>query len=238
MSIICIGAFPLCGQAGINVSDSDIILETEDETWKEISDKYTLHTFTNGTDVITVLKYGKDEELPRPEKTGEKYEAVYQTIYSAGDEIYIVTGSAVHAEDICGVKEVIDSIVYPDMESGIENSKTNTAHDGIEAIIEAVQLAENDTELVEMQPSESPDSNMNSNRMSEELADQNSISETENDMYPGEDVVELVNLKGDTTTVYKLIDGRYMDRIDRIFIFDGVDTWIDEEGVEWNETVK
>ena len=36
MSTICIGAFSLCGQAGINVSDSDIILETEDETWKEI----------------------------------------------------------------------------------------------------------------------------------------------------------------------------------------------------------
>ena len=38
MSAICIGAFPLCGQAGINVSDSDITLETEDENWKEISD--------------------------------------------------------------------------------------------------------------------------------------------------------------------------------------------------------
>ncbi|MDY3250460.1 MAG: hypothetical protein SOX32_08960 [Candidatus Choladocola sp.] len=212
MSTICMGAFPLCGQAGIYVSDSDIILETEDETWKEISDKYTLHTFTNGTDVITVLKYGKDEELPGPVKTGEKYEAVYQTIYSTGDETYIVTGSAVRAEDICGVKEVIDSIVYPDMESDIENSITNAAHDGIEGITEEVQLPENETELVELQP--------------------------ENDIYPGEDVVELVNLKGDTTTVYKLSDGRYMDRIDRIFIFDGVDTWTDEEGVEWNETVK
>ena len=63
---------------------------------------------------------------------------MYQTIYSAGDETYIVTGSAVRAEDICGVKEVIDSIVYPDMESDIENSKMNTVHDGIEASIEAV----------------------------------------------------------------------------------------------------
>lgn len=50
--------------------------------------------------------------------------------------------------------------------------------------------------------------------------------------------MELVNLKGDTTTVYKLVDGRYMDRIERIFIFDGVDTWTDENGVEWNEAVK
>lgn len=35
-------------------------------------------------------------------------------------------------------------------------------------------------------------------------------------------MVEIVNLKGETTTVYKLADGRYMDRIERIFIFDGV----------------
>lgn len=187
MSTICMGAFPLCGQASIYVSDSDMILEIEDEIWNEISDPYTLHTFTNGTDVITVLKYGKYEELPRPVKAGEKYEAVYQTIYSTGDETYIVTGSAVRAENISSVKEVIDSIVYPAKESDTENSKTNTAHE---------------------------------------------------ENYPGEDVVELVNLRGDITTVYKLIDGRYMDRVNRIFIFDGVDTWTDENGAQWNETVR
>ena len=187
MSTICMGAFPLCGQASIYVSDSDMILEIEDEIWNEISDPYTLHTFTNGTDVITVLKYGKYEELPRPVKAGEKYEAVYQTIYSTGDETYIVTGSAVRAENISSVKEVIDSIVYPAKESDTENSKTNTARE---------------------------------------------------ENYPGEDVVELVNLRGDITTVYKLIDGRYMDRVNRIFIFDGVDTWTDENGAQWNETVR
>ena len=32
-----------------------------------------------------------------------------------------------------------------------------------------------------------------------------------------DDVVELVNLAGDTTTVYKLDDGRYLDRMDRFF---------------------
>lgn len=51
--------------------------------------------------------------------------------------------------------------------------------------------------------------------------------------YPGADVVELVNLRGDTTTVYKLADGTYMDRIERRFIYNGTDTWIDEDGVEW-----
>ena len=51
--------------------------------------------------------------------------------------------------------------------------------------------------------------------------------------YPGADVVEIVNLRGDTTTVYKLVDGTYMDRIERRFTYNGTDTWIDEDGVEW-----
>ena len=55
---------------------------------------------------------------------------------------------------------------------------------------------------------------------------------------PGPDVAELVNLRGDETTVYKLVDGTYMDRIDRRFTFDGVETWVDEDGVAWNEVVK
>ena len=51
--------------------------------------------------------------------------------------------------------------------------------------------------------------------------------------YPGADVVELVNLRGDTTTAYKLADGTYMDRIERRFTYNGTDTWTDEDGVEW-----
>ena len=56
--------------------------------------------------------------------------------------------------------------------------------------------------------------------------------------YPGADVVEIVNLRGDETTVYKLADGTYMDRTERHFTYNGTDTWTDEDGVEWNEVVK
>ena len=52
--------------------------------------------------------------------------------------------------------------------------------------------------------------------------------------YPGADGVELVNLRGDTTTVYKLADSTYMDCIERRFTYNGTDTWIDEDGAEWN----
>ena len=39
----------------------------------------------------------------------------------------------------------------------------------------------------------------------------------------------------DETTVYLLADGRYMDRINAVYIYDGKDTWTDESGVEWNK---
>ena len=55
---------------------------------------------------------------------------------------------------------------------------------------------------------------------------------------PGTDVVDLVNLRGDETTVYKLADGTYMDREERPFTYNAADIWTDEDGVEWNEAAK
>lgn len=57
-------------------------------------------------------------------------------------------------------------------------------------------------------------------------------------VYPGPDVVEIVNLRGDETTIYKLADGTYMDPMERHFTFNGTDTWTDENGVAWNEAAK
>ena len=68
-------------------------------------------------------------------------------------------------------------------------------------------------------------------------AEDNNIEQTETkDDWP--DVEELVNQRGDETTVYLLADGRYMDRINAVYIYDGKDTWTDESGVEWNKAVK
>ena len=58
-------------------------------------------------------------------------------------------------------------------------------------------------------------------------AEDNNIEQTETkDNWP--DVEELVNQRGDETTVYLLADGRYMDRINAVYIYDGKDTWTDE----------
>ena len=40
----------------------------------------------------------------------------------------------------------------------------------------------------------------------------------ENEDYPGEDVVEIINMQGEITTVYKLVDGRYMNRTNTVYI--------------------
>ena len=87
--------------------------------------------------------------------------------------------------------------------------------EAIEAIVEVVQLPEEQT-----------------------MDDSNSSTEKFENKDNWPDVEELVNRRGDETTVYLLADGRYMDRINAVYIYDGKDTWTDEAGVEWNKAVK
>ena len=122
---------------------------------------------------------------------------------------------------------------YPQSDSPVET---------IEAIIDVVQLPENEENIVEDQPTEAVDSdaddNENQEDFSEEIEDEDTESSLENEDYPGEDIVEIINLRGETTTVYKLLDGRYMDCTNTVYIYDGKDTWTDTNGVEWNREVK
>ena len=121
---------------------------------------------------------------------------------------------------------------YPWSDSPIET---------IEAIIDVVQLPENEENIVEDQPTEAVDSdaddNENQEDFSEEIEDEDPESSLENEDYPGEDVVEIINLRGETTTAYKLVDGCYMDCTNTVYIYDGKDTWTDTNGVEWNQEV-
>lgn len=92
--------------------------------------------------------------------------------------------------------------------------------------------------------SKEPEPKQNPQEIQTESADTEKGNETmpqesrDDTAYPGADVVEIVNLRGDKTTVYKLADGTYMDRIDRHFTYNGTDTWTDENGAEWNEVAK
>lgn len=48
------------------------------------------------------------------------------------------------------------------------------------------------------------------------------------------DIVELLNVDGDGTTAYKLEDGKYMDRIERVFSYDGMNKWTCTDGSVWH----
>ena len=106
---------------------------------------------------------------------------------------------------------------------------------------EQVVTSEDNSELVKAE-----DNNMEQteakeqNQLPDEPSKNDSSSSTEifenKDNWP--DVEKLVNQRGDETTVYLLADGRYMDRINAVYIYDGKDTWTDESGVEWNKAVK
>lgn len=82
---------------------------------------------------------------------------------------------------------------------------------------DAVQLPKNEENVVEMQPTKKSDTNRDDDEIQEnffeETEEENSESSSENEDYPGEDVVEIVNLKGETTTVYKLADGRHVETV-------------------------
>lgn len=72
----------------------------------------------------------------------------------------------------------------------------------------------------------------------EDAEETNQSGMEDSEPHPGPDTAELVNLRGDETDVYKLVDGTYMDHIARRYIYNGTDTWTDEDGVEWNEKVR
>ena len=161
---------------------------------------------------------GNDEQVAFSQKLSNVYNA-YQELLGLDDEELLVSAGG----DMTG---------YPWSDSPVET---------IEAIIDVVQLPENEENIVEDQPTEEVDSdaddNENQEDFSEEIKEENPESSLENEDYPGEDVVEIINLQGETTTVYKLVDGRYMDRTNTVYIYDGKDTWTDTNGVEWNQEV-
>lgn len=132
---------------------------------------------------------GNDEQVAFSRKLSSVYDAYQELLGSDAEELLVSAGG-----DMSG---------YPWSDSPVET---------IEAIIDVVQLPENEEKNTEIS--------------------------SENNNYPGEDVVEIINLQGETTTVYKLVDGRYMDRTNTVYIYDGKDTWTDTNGVEWNQKVK
>lgn len=146
-----------------------------------------------------------------------------------------ITASACNISDVTGTlttnssekqepKNTEPAIAAKDSSQNTQNSAS--------AVVEPTPVTAKPAETNEDNNQESPDGQTNTEQSS---YDNSQSEETE---FPGPDTAALVNLRGDTTTVYKLADGRYMDRTNTVYIYDGTDTWTDESGVEWNETAQ
>lgn len=148
--------------------------------------------------------------------------------------LMLMTGMMVGSLCACGkqnteVADITESVVGQDISEETE-----------EPVKEEVIQEETAEEEEEQVPAEEETTvqEKTEETVQEEGQEETGSESTTEDNLPGPDVVELVNQRGDTTTGYKLVDGTYMDRIEKIYVFDGVDTWTDEDGVEWNEVVK
>ncbi len=146
-----------------------------------------------------------------------------------------ITASACNVSDVTG-------ILTTDSSEKQETKNTDTAVPAKDisqnapttasVVAEPTPAPAKPAETNEDKKQEAPDGQTNTEQPS---YDNSQSAQTD---FPGPDTAMLVNLRGDTTTVYKLADGRYMDRTNTVYIYDGADTWTDESGVEWNETAQ
>ena len=162
---------------------------------------------------------GNDEQVEFSQKMADVYDAYQELLGENAEELLLSAGYTGKG--------------YPWGSSKVE---------AIEAIKDVVQPPEEREDAVAMELTETDATDSQENQDGQpdagQLSEENYQPQTEETDFPGPDTAMLVNLRGDTTTVYKLADGRYMDRINTVYTFDGVDTWTDEAGVEWNETVQ
>lgn len=111
-TLICMLAVTGSAATGTGTGSS-LSLEATSDDWKQIDAKGTYLAYSNGSDLITIYKYYKDDDTPYISRSNDIYEAVYQTFYSDGDNIYVVTGSAAKAEDISEVRKMVENVSYP-----------------------------------------------------------------------------------------------------------------------------
>ena len=146
-----------------------------------------------------------------------------------------ITASACNISDVTGTLTTSSSekqeTKNTEMSVAAKDSSQNTPNSA-SAVVEPTPVTTKPAETNEDNNQEAPDGQTNTEQSS---YDNSQLEVTD---FPEPDTATLVNLRGDTTTVYKLADGRYMDRTNTVYIYDGADTWTDESGVEWNETAQ
>lgn len=157
------------------ISEEKVVSETEKESTMEIKREV----------VEWMSEKGNDEQVNFSRKLSSVYEAYQQLLGSDAEKLLVSAGC--------------DDTGYPWSDSPVET---------IETIIDLVQLPEDSAELLDTESTDtqSTTSDINNSDNANSLANNSEIADdTQTDTYPGPDVAEIVNLKGDETTVYKFV---------------------------------
>lgn len=100
-------------------------------SWYEISDPSTKITLTDGQDKVEITEFARTDALPAVAIAGNDangFKEVYQTFFSNGDSVFVVTGKAVDGQHMKSVRKVIEGISFDGTEFKTEDysSKKNT----------------------------------------------------------------------------------------------------------------
>lgn len=114
LSILCMTAIGTEAVWAKNDGEEKFNPQPVNSEWKQKDMKGTYAYFVNGKDWVGIYKYGADDDMPLLSRSDDQYAACYETVYSVGSDVYVVTGFAKDEDDISKVREMVESISYPE----------------------------------------------------------------------------------------------------------------------------
>lgn len=93
------------------VTDDGVLsIEAPSDEWFPLEDPKYWFALTDGDDLITVSHLSNGENLPPVEVANDDYGAIYQAFVSTKNEVFVVKGSAVKAEELEDIMRSIGTI--------------------------------------------------------------------------------------------------------------------------------
>ena len=116
--------------------DGVLSIEAPTEDWKVVEDEKHWFAMTDGDDLITIDHLSNGEVLPAVDVADEEYGAVYHAFVSTKNEVFIVKGAAVEAENLEGIMRSIGTvkILKFDTKEALEKKEDNKEEFGFRPI--------------------------------------------------------------------------------------------------------
>ncbi len=112
-------------------SNGVVSIDLPAEDWKEMADPTKLATLSDGSNVITIEHLSNGEKLPDISVADDHYVNVYQAVFSTQNEVFIITGSVVNADEIPQICQAIVSakVLQYDTKLAVKNNNAASAKD-------------------------------------------------------------------------------------------------------------